>query len=329
MKDAPSVSVIPSQDKKVTVIIPTYNRAHLIQRSIRSVLNQTYKNIELIVVDDSNDDTEVKVKEIKDERLIYIKNKQRMGVSKARNMAIEISTGELIAFQDSDDEWHPDKLEKQVNLLLKSPPDVAAVYCGMEFFDIKTGKKIGDDRQNDNFKVDFLSGSHLPHTPATQTVLIKKSVLNEVGFFDENLQVAEDTELAMRVSKKYRYGYVNEPLIKVARNHNSLMSNVKNYTLAKEIIIEKHKDFLSKKILWGLCKEVANYYILKLEYKKAKEYIKKSFGFEFDLKTAFQYGAIIFVPFLIKYSYNKKYKEGIPHPNFAGQFITDDSYKDY
>ena len=60
-----------------------------------------------------------------------------------------------------------------------------------------------------------------------------------------------------------------------------------------------------------------------------KEYIKKSFGFEFDLKTAFQYGAIIFVPFLIKYSYNKKYKEGIPHPNFAGQFITDDFYRDF
>jgi hypothetical protein len=85
-------------------------------------------------------------------------------------MAIEKSCGELIAFQDSDDEWHPDKLKKQVELILNSPPDVGAVYCGMEFYNIQTGEKIGEDLQNDNLAADFMSGSHLPHTPATQTV---------------------------------------------------------------------------------------------------------------------------------------------------------------
>ncbi|OGU60711.1 MAG: hypothetical protein A3K31_00175 [Ignavibacteria bacterium RIFOXYA12_FULL_35_25] len=315
---------------KVTVIIPTYNRAHLIQRSVNSVLNQSYKNLELLVIDDaSTDSTEQRISEIRDERLKYIRNKVNLGPSRSRNRGIEFSTGEIIAFQDSDDEWYRDKLEKQVDMLLKSPEDVAAVYCGMEFIDIKNGVKIGEDRQNDNFEVDFIYGSHLPHTPPTVTVLIKKSVLDEVGYFDERLRAAEDTELAMRVSKKYHYGYVNEILLKVARNHNSLMSNVKNYTISKEIIIEKHKDFLSKEILFSLCKEVANYYILKGDYKKAKEYIKKSFMFKIDLKTFFQYSAILFTPTLIKYSYRKKYKKGIPHPNFAGQFITDDSYKDY
>ncbi|MBK9285115.1 MAG: hypothetical protein IPM51_12505 [Sphingobacteriaceae bacterium] len=79
------------------------------------------------------------------------------------------------------------------------------------------------------------------------------------------------------------------------------MSNVKNYTISKEIIIEKHKDFLSKKILWGLCKEVANYYILKSDYMKAKEYIKKSFTFKFDLKKLCQFTAILIAPFWIKF----------------------------
>ncbi|MBK9282723.1 MAG: glycosyltransferase family 2 protein [Sphingobacteriaceae bacterium] len=157
---------------KVSVIIPTYNREHLIQKSIWSVLNQSYKNIELIIVDDSDDNTEDKVNEIKDNRLIYIKNRQRMGVSKARNMAIEISTGELIAFQDSDDVWYDNKLEKQVNLLLASPPQVAAVYCGQDFYDITTGEKTGTELTEINFRKSYTEG--FLQTPATQTVLIKK-----------------------------------------------------------------------------------------------------------------------------------------------------------
>ena len=314
---------------KVSVIIPVFNRENLIQRSIYSVLNQTYKNLETIIVDDaSTDNTGNKIKEIKDERIKYFRNQVNLGPSKCRNLGIELAAGELIAFQDSDDEWHLDKLEKQVNLLITSPADVAAVYCGVEFIDINNGLKIGEDLQNDNFKVDFMSGSHLPHAPSTQTVIIKKIVLDEVGYFDERLRAAEDTELAMRVSRKYRYVFINEPLVKVGRNHDSLMNNVRNYTLSKEIIIEKHKNFLSKDILFSLCKDVANYYILKRNYKKAKEIIRKSFAFKFNLKTFFQYNAIVFTPKLMEYIYRNKYREGIPHPNFAGRYIKNEFKND-
>lgn len=305
---------------KVTVIIPTYNRAHLIQKSIKSVLNQTYKNIELIIIDDSSDDTEKKVNEIKDERLIYIKNNNRMGPSIARNMGIGLSTGELIAFQDSDDEWNIDKLEKQVELLIKSPPDVAAVYCGMEFFDIKSGKKIGEEIRDINFRKAYNQGLLL--TPFTQTVLIKKSVLKEVGSFDERLSAAEDTELAIRVSKKYKYAFVKGPLLRVARNHNSLMGNALNYYVAYEIIIDKHEDFLSGKILFNLCKTLANYYILKKNYKDAKKYIKKSLKHKFDLGTLIIYYTLRYATPLVNFIYNKKYKEGIPHPIHEGKFIS-------
>ena len=78
-----------------------------------------------------------------------------MGVSKARNMAIEMSTGELIAFQDSDDVWYKDKLEKQVNLLLNSSSDTAAVYCGMDFFDASTDEKIGEDVTEIDFRKSY------------------------------------------------------------------------------------------------------------------------------------------------------------------------------
>lgn len=259
---------------KVTVIIPTYNRSHLIQRSINSVLNQTYKNIEIIVVDDcSLDDTEKIIKDINDNRLIYLKNANNLGPSASRNRGIERAAGTIIAFQDSDDIWVDNKLEKQINFLFNSPKDVVAVHSGMEFIDYKTGKKFGENIKEVNFRENFSKGSFLL-TPSTQTVLIKKSVLDEVGYFDERLFAHEDTELAIRVSKKYRYGYVNEPLVRVTRNHDQLMANNKNYTIAHELIYEKHKDYLSKKILFGLCKEIANYYILKLNYKAAKAYLK-------------------------------------------------------
>ena len=93
-------------NKKVSVIIPTYNRATTIIKSINSVLNQTYSNFEIVVVDDNSDDnTKDIIKQIQDDRIIYIKNKKNLGAASARNIGIKNATGELIAFQDSDDEW--------------------------------------------------------------------------------------------------------------------------------------------------------------------------------------------------------------------------------
>lgn len=310
-----------SASPKVSVILPTYNRGHLIEKSIKSVLNQSYNNLELIIVDDcSSDKTEIKIQEIKDNRLVYIRNQRNLGPSKSRNNGIKLSTGDLIAFQDSDDEWHLDKLQKQVALLQKSTNDVAAVYCGMEFFDLKSEKKIGEELREMNFKEAYINGSFF-FTPANVTVLIKKDVLNDVGYFDDRLFADEDTELAIRVTKKYNYAFLNEVLVRVNRNHNQLTGNAKNYANAKEIIYEKHRDYLSSKNLFHLCKEIANYYILKDDYKKANEFVRKSLMHEKNLLTFFQYLALNFSPFLIRYAFKRKYKYGMPHPNELGKFI--------
>ena len=296
----------------VSVIIPVYNRENLIHRAIKSITDQTYKNLEIIVVNDgSTDNTEEKIKQIKDERIKYFKIKKNMGVSSARNKGIELSSGEIIALQDSDDESVPERIEKQLKLLLSSNREFGAVCCGRELYDSNTGTKIGEILREVDYKENFTKGSYFL-TPSTNNLMIKKTVLNEVGYFDERLYAGEDTELAIRVSKKYRYGFINQPLIKVTRNHNQLTRNTKNYIISKEIIIAKHEDFLSNEILYNTCKSIANYYILTNDYSKAKEYIKKSFKYKFTLKTLIQYIGIIFFPFLIKYSFNKKYKGQIP-----------------
>lgn len=117
----------------ISVIIPTYNRANVIRRSIDSVLNQTYKDLELIIIDDnSSDNTEQIINDINDKRLRYIKLNENKGACFARNYGITISKGEYIAFQDSDDEWCLDKLKLQYDYLEKRNLDV--VSCRVEIF---------------------------------------------------------------------------------------------------------------------------------------------------------------------------------------------------
>lgn len=113
----------------VSVIIPTYNRIHTLPTSIDSVLKQTYENLELIIMDDASEDgTEEYVQGIGDSRIRYRKSDINMGPSAARNLGAELAAGDYLAFQDSDDEWMPDKLEKQMELML-SDEELSLVYC--------------------------------------------------------------------------------------------------------------------------------------------------------------------------------------------------------
>ncbi|TAK34595.1 MAG: glycosyltransferase family 2 protein, partial [Saprospiraceae bacterium] len=113
----------------VSVIIPTYNRAKTIERAIDSVLNQTFSDLELIVVDDCSTDFTVDViKQYTDERLIYIRHENNRGEGGARNTGIRNSRAKYIAFLDSDDEWFPNKLEKQMPVIQESDSKVGIVY---------------------------------------------------------------------------------------------------------------------------------------------------------------------------------------------------------
>ena len=119
--------------RKVSVIIPTYNREGILGRSIESVLNQTYTEFELIIVDDgSTDNTRQLVENIHDDRISYYYVKNNSGAAAARNYGIERAEGEYIAFQDSDDYWHSDKLEKQMKVM-ESNPDIGFVFHAIRY----------------------------------------------------------------------------------------------------------------------------------------------------------------------------------------------------
>lgn len=266
---------------KVSVIIPTYNRARLLPRAIQSVLNQTYNNFELIIVDDGSiDNTEDVVKKFQksDPRIIYIKNDKNKGPSASRNIGIEIAKGEYIAFQDSDDEWLPEKIEKQIKFFEDTPLDVGVVYTG--FWRIENNKKIYIPfswiKQKDGYiHKEILKGNFI----GTPTILVKKECFKKVGLFDETLFQLEDWELLIRISKDYKFKYVNEALVISYFTPNSV-NKQDNIVLLKtlKIIFKKHFNDIKqdKKVFSNYLGNIGHLLCLTGKFKKGRYYLVKS-----------------------------------------------------
>jgi len=201
------------QNPKISVIIPTYNRADLITRAISSVLNQTYKSFEIIVIDDgSTDNTKEVLKSYIEKKQIKYLYQQNHGPAAARNLGIKYSKGELIAFLDSDDEWLPEKLEKQIKIFNESKnARLGVVYCDVA---IMEGRKQIAERRS------IYKGKIFPQILEKDIVwggssaMVNRKIFSVCGNFDENLPESDDWELWIRVSKKFNFDFVPEVLVK-------------------------------------------------------------------------------------------------------------------
>ncbi|QOP43213.1 glycosyltransferase family 2 protein [Sulfurimonas sediminis] len=207
----------------ISVIIPTYNRYKLLKRAIQSILLQTYLPKEIIVIDDGSTDATCNIQ--KDfPNIIYLYQKNR-GVSAARNRGIEIAQSDWIAFLDSDDEFYPQKLQKQVDFH-KENPDILMSYTQEQW--VRNGvvvkipkkyRKIGKDAFIEN-----LSYCNI----APSSVMLHKSLLETVGLFDEHLEVCEDYDLWLRITCKHKIGLINEKLIRKYAGHDAQLGFRKN-----------------------------------------------------------------------------------------------------
>ena len=195
---------------KVSVIIPTYNRAKKVCRAISSVLNQTYEDFELIVIDDGSDDhTRESVSRFKD-NIVMINHSQNMGVSAARNSGIAIAEGKFIAFLDSDDQWMPEKLEVQIDFFRENP---GAVACQTGEIWIRNGKRVNPKNRHLKPSGDIFEPSLELCLVSPSAVMLKRSLLDEVGLFDESFPVCEDYDLWLRISKKYPVYLIEKDLV--------------------------------------------------------------------------------------------------------------------
>ena len=227
----------------VSVILPTYNRARLVSRSINSVLKQTYNNFELIIIDDgSTDNTKQIINSFNDNRIVYLKHNHNKHASAARNTGIAKSKGELIAFLDDDDQWLPKKLEKQISIIQKLPPKVGLIYCWMDYYNNE--KLIHKHRPK-------LQGSVFPMVLDQQriggcpTLLIRKEILINMGGFDITIRRGNDGDLIRRICKKYDVDFVPEVLVKVNVGHgyssigSSSKESIKNAIYGQKVKLKK------------------------------------------------------------------------------------------
>lgn len=222
----------------VTIIIPTFNRAYILPRAIKSSLSQTYQNIELIIIDDgSTDNTEEIVKGFQDSRIQYIRHSENRGVSAARNTGIKSSKGDFIALLDSDDEYLPEKIEKSLKGYKSGSKDIGLV-CTNFWWSGSTKKKIGFTKRIDpNW-----------HFPSLSTWLLSKEVFEKIGLFDERFRVGQDREFMFRfyIYKKFSFYFVDEPLVIRYKVESSISSQTKDYIEPRKIFIEKQWAQLKK-----------------------------------------------------------------------------------
>lgn len=198
---------------QISVIIPTYNRRDQVQIAIKSVLEQTYKKIEIIVVDGPSDDgTREVINNINNSKIRYVRNDSKSGAPEARNIGAKKANGDYIAFLDSDDYWMPSKLEKQVEIIKKSGSSTGAVYCDYytNYVDVDSISKNGRSLNHGDMYDELLSGKFYL---ITSVLLIRRNVFIECGGFDSELPYFEDYDLCLKIAKKYEISVVDLPLV--------------------------------------------------------------------------------------------------------------------
>lgn len=219
----------------VSVIIPVYNREKVVVDAINSVLNQTYTDLELIVVDDgSTDNTREVLSRISDKRLKYV-YQENAGACVARNHGIKLAKGSYIAFHDSDDIWHLDKLEKQMAVFDEYNPDI--VFC-------KLRKKHpnGEITLEPSYLKDGIVNPVINlFGIGTQTIIAKKKVFEKYKF-DSSLPRFQEYEFLLRASKDFSMYCLNDGLVDYEVGTDSISANPKKLYRACELILKKHPE---------------------------------------------------------------------------------------
>lgn len=239
----------------ISIIIPTYNRAHIIEKSVRSVCAQTYQNIEILIIDDgSTDPTQEIISSIADSRIKYFYTSSNKGPSAARNYGIKEAKGELIAFHDSDDICYPDKLKILWKHYIDDGKTAGLIFHPYHLY--TPGKKprkvpvIQDlealQKQNHNNIFSLLLNAPLIGTP---TMMIPKKILEKVGGFNEQLQSLEDYELSLRIASLYPVLFVNEILLDVEKSSDGVNNNIEGRIQSIFYILEEFDSFYKKENL--------------------------------------------------------------------------------
>ena len=227
---------------KVSVIIPTYRRPETLKRAVDSVLSQTLFNIQLIVVDDNDplDENRNRTEQImavyeSNPRVLYLQHKKNKNGATARNTGIKSATGEYVAFLDDDDQFESERLEMMTKYMDNLGPEWGACYSGYLKY-MKDGIQRSSERAEGDLLVQALMRSL--YIGSGSNLFFRKSVVENIGAFDENFLRNQDLEYLVRVLKKYKMGYVNESLLKIHYDKRTVNFSFEK-SMERELIFER------------------------------------------------------------------------------------------
>jgi glycosyltransferase involved in cell wall biosynthesis len=206
----------------ISVVIPTYNRDAKLIRAIASILYQTFTDYEIIVVDDGSEDGTLDRLAALEHHIRYLRHPKKIGVSAARNTGIKASASPFIAFLDSDDYWLPEKLSVQMDYFRHHP---GAVACQTEEIWIRNGIRVNPKKKHLKPSGDIFQPSLELCLVSPSAVMLRRSLLNEVGLFDEGLPACEDYDLWLRISCRYPVFLIPRPLVVKEGGHGDQLSS--------------------------------------------------------------------------------------------------------
>lgn len=287
-----------SHSPLITVIMPVYNGERYLEKAMQSALGQTYRNFELIMVDDCSGDRSTQIIEqyLTDKRVVYLRNTKNLGVASSRNHALKHAKGEFITFHDQDDLWLPNKLTLQMDAL-QQHPEVGLLHTRYARIDTE-GELLPEYRSLDkhafsNHQAETIVGNvfeeiFISNDIQPLTSIIPKKVLDEVGWFNPDLPGVDDYELWLRIARRYPVGHL-QTITGFWRMHAAQQSK-QGYTMllirlkAMDTFLATYPDAAKQvnradfvRRMHGMNRGAANYYFYNLlDYKTARHYFKKA-----------------------------------------------------
>ena len=278
-----------SKSPLISVVIPTYKRSGMLGRAIDSVLNQTYQNIEVVVIDDNSEGDEYR-KETEnfmlnykdDSRVIYVKHRVNRNGSAARNTGVKVSQGEFIALLDDDDEFLPTKLELQISRLNNSNGEYSLCYCHCSYY--KNLRKVLErrDSKEGNLMLELLKVEIA--FAAGSTLIFRRSAFDKVNGFDESFQRHQDWEFMLRMfNEGYKIACVTEDLVRIhvddtvnRPNTCKLVETKEKFLSSFKYIIDSYDPDVQDSIYKVHFLEISKSYLLDTNVKEGLNYMKKS-----------------------------------------------------
>ncbi len=267
-----------------SVVVTTYKHGKYIRATIESVLTQTFKDYELIIIDDeSPDNTEEEVSGCKDERIKYVRQNHSGLPANSRNRGIRMASGKLIAFLDGDDKWYPDKLYKCYEVFKHNPG--ADLVCHNEVIRDASGKHIKEQSYGPQVPQMFRRLLFRGNCLSPSATVVRRKVLLDEGFLfreDLNFFMAEDHDLWLRLSKRHRFYFLPEALGEFILHETNASANFeKHYINQIEVIKDNFKDYDEKKTI--------DFFLINLRISRAYFVLVKTFAKEKKTKEASKY----------------------------------------